>query len=518
MSTSDVNPDGVNPLEDTESEAALAYAEERRENIRKFVRTNPDYYIKNFDKIGASARFTATFNLMAGIFGPVWYGARGLWTWALPFLILETLAYVQIARGLFGDLAADAMARIASIEGTLELRRQQLEAAIESNSDKVDVYQRTVDSLEANIGGIRAEAEALAAEGPSIVLWGLVLLLVIKTIQSVVANWALETRFSEWLSDRSIRSAMPVSEIVFSAIFMALIVTAAMMHYSFPGRFSLLSHFPTDPNIRLTGITWVEDFIAFCVRNSEAFFEGLTIGIRALLDALEVILVQTPWIVIASLIILLTWLTAGIRTAIYSGAFLAYMGLLGFWEAAMTTLALLGTAACLSIVIGIPLGMFAARRPRFYAFIQPIMDFMQTMPAFVFMVPVIAFFGVGKPAAVIVTMIFGGTPVVRLTVLGLRGVPESVREAAISFGANKWYLLTKVDLPLASPSIRAGINQTIMLSLAMVVVASLIGAKGLGEDVLEALQYANVGQGILAGFAILFCAMILDRIVQGQRK
>jgi len=108
--------------------------------------------------------------------------------------------------------------------------------------------------------------------------------------------------------------------------------------------------------------------------------------------------------------------------------------------------------------------------------------------------------------------------VVRLTVLGLRGVPDSVREAAISFGANKWYLLTRVDLPLASPSIRAGINQTIMLSLAMVVVASLIGAKGLGEDVLEALQYANVGQGILAGFAILFCAMILDRLVQGARK
>jgi len=222
--------------------------------------------------------------------------------------------------------------------------------------------------------------------------------------------------------------------------------------------------------------------------------------------------------VIASFIVLLTWLSAGNRTAIYSGAFLVYMGLLGFWEKAMTTLALLGTAACLSIAIGIPLGMFCTRRPRFYSFVQPIMDFMQTMPAFVFMVPVIAFFGVGKPAAVIVTMIFGGTPVVRLTVLGLRGVPESVREAAISFGASKWYLLSKIDLPLAGPSIRAGINQTIMLSLAMVVVASLIGAKGLGEDVLEALQYANVGQGILAGFAILFCAMILDRIVQGNRN
>lgn len=513
-----MNKQDINPLEDTESEAALAYAEERRENIRTFVRTNPDYYIRNFDKIGASSRFTPTFNLMAGLFGPIWFGARGLWSWALPFLILEALAFVQIARGLFGDLAADAMARIASIEGTLELRRQQLAAAIENNSDRIDAFRRTVESLEANIGGIRAEAEALAAEGPTIALTGLGLLILVKAIQAIVANWALEARFSDWLSDRTIRSGLPPQHIVLSALFMVVILATAMVHYSFPGRFTLLNTFPTDPDIRLTGISWVENFIAWCVRNSEAFFDGLTFGIRALLDSLEIILVQTPWIVIASLIVLLTWLTAGLRTAIYSGAFLAYMGLLGFWEAAMTTLALLGTAALLSIVIGIPLGMFAARRPRFYAFIQPIMDFMQTMPAFVFMVPVIAFFGVGKPAAVIVTMIFGGTPVVRLTVLGLRGVPESVREAAISFGANKWYLLTKVDLPLASPSIRAGINQTIMLSLAMVVVASLIGAKGLGEDVLEALQYANVGQGILAGFSILFCAMILDRIVQGARK
>jgi glycine betaine/proline transport system permease protein len=299
---------------------------------------------------------------------------------------------------------------------------------------------------------------------------------------------------------------------------MALIVVAAMLHYSFPDRFDLLSHFPTRPEYRLNSIAWVETFFASAVANGDALFDLITYGIRTILDALELIFVSTPWIVVASLIVLLTWLTAGLRTAIWSGAFLAYIGLLGFWEKAMTTLALLGTAACLSIAIGIPLGMFCARRKRFYAVIQPVMDFMQTMPAFVFMIPVIAFFGTGKPAAVVTTMIFGGTPVVRLTVLGLRGVPESVREAAIAFGANKWFLLTRVDLPLASPSIRAGINQTIMLSLAMVVVASLIGAKGLGEDVLEALQYANVGQGILAGFAILFCAMILDRIVQGKRK
>lgn len=510
--------DTRNPLEDTESEAALAYAEERRANIRTFVRTSPEYYIRNFDKIGASSRFTPTFNLIAGLFGPVWFGARGLWSWALAFLIVEALGFVQIARGLFGDLAADAMARIASIEGTLELRRQQLAAAIESGSDKVDVYRRTVESLEANIGGIRDEAAALAEQGPNIALAGLLILLVAKLAQAVAANWALEARFSDWLSDRRVRSGMPVQQIVFSAVFMALIVATAMVHYSFPGRYELLTDFPTDPDIRLTSIDGVEAVFNWAVLNGEAIFDGITYFIRLMLDALELVFVSTPWIVIAALIVLLTWLTAGVRMAIYSGAFLAYMGLLGFWEKAMTTLALLGTAACLSIVIGIPLGMFAARRPRFYSFIQPIMDFMQTMPAFVFMIPVIAFFGTGKPAAVVTTMIFGGTPVVRLTVLGLRGVPESVREAAISFGANKWYLLTKVDLPLASPSIRAGINQTIMLSLAMVVVASLIGAKGLGEDVLEALQYANVGQGILAGFSILFCAMILDRIVQGGRR
>ena len=507
-----------NPLEATDTQAALAYAADRRKNVRVFVRTNGEYYIRQFDRIGASAKFTATFNPMAGLFGPIWFGARGLWSWALPFLVIEMLAIVQIARGMFGDLAADAFARIASIEGTLELRRQQLAAAIETGSVKIDVYRRTVDALEDAIGGIRDEAIVLSEQGIWIALTGLIILVIVKALQSTVANWALEARFSDWLSNRSLRSGLPVSHVVFSAIFMVLIVIAAVLHYSLPGRFSVLSDFPTDPDYRLNSIAWVEAFFAFCVANGEVMFDFVTYGIRMILDALELVFVKTPWIVIASLIVLLTWLTAGIRTAIWSTSFLAYMGLLGFWEKAMTTLALLGTAACLSILIGIPLGMFCARRPRFYSFIQPIMDFMQTMPAFVFMIPVIAFFGTGKPAAVVTTMIFGGTPVVRLTVLGLRGVPDSVREAAISFGANKWYLLTRVDLPLASPSIRAGINQTIMLSLAMVVVASLIGAKGLGEDVLEALQYANVGQGILAGFAILFCAMILDRIVQGERK
>ncbi len=513
-----MNSRKIDILETLNRESSVDFEKTRDAAIKNFVQTNPDYYILQFAKIGAKSKFTPTFNWVAGLLGPVWFGARGLWSWALAFLIIETVAFVQIIRGLFGDLSADAWKRIASIENTLDLRRQQLASAIEKASDKIDVYKRTVASLEENISGIKDQALAMEAQGVWIALGGLILLVLAKVVQSVFANWALEKRFSEWRSDPSIKSGISMQSIAVSGFFMALIVAAAIVHYSFPDRVQFLSEFPTDPDIRMETIGYVEAFFEYCVLNGEAFFDLITFIIRVVLDALETVFVGTPWIVVASLLVLLTTLTAGLRTAIYTGAFLAYMGILGFWVKAMTTLALLGTAACLSIAIGIPLGMFCARRQRLYSIIQPIMDFMQTMPAFVFMIPVIAFFGTGKPAAVVTTMIFGGTPVVRLTVLGLRGVPEAVREAATSFGAGKWYLLTKVDLPLAAPSIRAGVNQTIMLSLAMVVVASLIGAKGLGEDVLEALQYANVGQGILAGFCILFCAMILDRIVQGQRK
>ena len=495
-----------------------AETDERTALIARFVQSNPEYYQRQFEAIGGKSGFTWTFNPMAALLGPVWYGLRGLWNWGLPFVILEAFALIQIARGLWGDLGAEARERIAQIEGTLNLRREQLEAAIANNADNVDVFKRTVESLENAIGGIRMEAQKAEDQAIWVALFGLVLLVAIKLGQGILANPVLERRFSDWLSDRTIKSGLEAPRIALSAGFVLLIFAVSIVHFSLPGAVDLLSDFPTDPAYRLTAIGGIEAFFDFIILSGEWFFDIITFGIRVILDGLELLFVKTPWVVMGSFIVLLTGLAAGIRTAIYSGAFLAYMGLLGFWEKAMTTLALLGTAACISIVLGIPLGMFCARRPRAYAIIRPIMDFMQTMPAFVFMIPVIAFFGTGKPAAIVTTMIFGGTPVVRLTVLGLRGVPESIREAAIAYGASKWYLLTKVDLPLAAPSILAGINQTIMLSLAMVVVASLIGAKGLGEDVLEALQFASVGQGILAGFAILFCAMILDRVVQGRRS
>ena len=490
----------------------------RSELIKNFVISNPNYYIDEFKKIGSKPSYSFSFNLFAALFGPMWFGLRNIWNYALAFLIIETFAVVQIIRGLFGNITKDALEKIDKIQSTIDFRYKQLEAAKENNPDKVEVYERAIKSLEDAMKEYVVDVQQIEASAIWITISGIVLLIFVKFIQGILANTVLEKRYSEWLSNKSISPGMKTKNYFLSIGFTIIIMFFSVIHYSFPGFFSIMNDFPTHPEIRLTSIKWVETIFDYAVIKGDAVFTAITIGIRSVLDFLELLFVKTPWIVIITTIVVLTALSAGIRTAIYSAGFLAYMGFLGFWVKAMTTLALLGTAAILSIVIGIPLGIYCARRQRFYSMIRPIMDFMQTMPAFVFMIPVIAFFGTGKVAAVIITMIFGGTPVVRLTVLGLRGVPETIREAAIAYGASKWYLLRKVDLPLATPSILAGVNQTVMLSLAMVVVASLIGAKGLGQDVLEALQYANVGQGILAGVAILFVALILDRVVQGKKR
>ena len=491
---------------------------QNEQEIKDFVKTNQDYYVKKFEDIGNSSKYVFSFNLAASLLGSVWFGFRNIWNWSLAFLIIETFAIVQIIRGFFGNISAEAYTKIEKIESTIAFRKKQLEAAIENNPDKVEMFERTIASLEKSVSEFLAEAQRVEASGVWIAIGGILLFIIIRIIQGMFANTVLEKRFSEWLSNKTLSPGMEIKNFLISGVFSLVIILFSTIHYSFPNYMDVMKDFPTHPDIRLNSIAGVEGAFDYLVLKGERVFDAITFGIRSVLDSLELLFVKTPWIVIISAIVLLTGLSAGPKAAIYSAAFLAYMGFLGFWIKAMTTLALLGTAALLSIVIGIPLGIYCSTRPRFYSFIRPIMDFMQTMPAFVFMIPVIAFFGTGKVAAVIITMIFGGTPVVRLTVLGLRGVPQTIREAAIAYGASKWYLLTKVDIPLAMPTILAGVNQTVMLSLAMVVVASLIGAKGLGQDVLEALQYANVGQGILAGIAILFVALLLDRIVQGKKR
>lgn len=484
--------------------------------VEEFVGKSAPYYRKAFAYMMQAPGYRFTFNIAAALLGPIWFGARGLWSWFLSFMLLETFAFIQIGTGLFGDLGRESRIRAEKIGETLDLRRQQIEAAEQSGASSLESLKRATESLEGAFSKAQDAAAQADAGGITYIVFGLALLIAVKLLTGAIANWTLEGQFARWRSDATVASGWSVTRSVLASAIFAAIVVMSTIRFAQPDAFAILSTFPTNRDWRLnvgdgvqTGFDWVKT-------HGRGFFDSITFGMRTLLDWIEVVLVQTPWPVVGLVIVLLAYLSAGPRVAIFTCAALAYLGLLDFWEKAMTTIALLGAAALISITLGIPLGIFCARRPRVFSIVRPILDFMQSMPSFVYLIPVVAFIGAGKPAGVVATMIFGSPPVIRFTVLGLQQVPETVREAALAFGATPRYLLWRVDLPLASKTIMAGVNQTILMSLAMVVVASLIGAKGLGEDVLEALQYAAAGQGILAGLAILFCALILDRIVAGK--
>ena len=184
----------------------------------------------------------------------------------------------------------------------------------------------------------------------------------------------------------------------------------------------------------------------------------------------------------------------------------------------MTTLALLIVATLLSVVLGVPSGVLAARSDRYNAFQRPILDMMQTMPSFVYLIPVLMLFGLGKVPAIIATVIYAVPPIIRLTNLGIRQVNVNIVEAAQSFGTTYNQLLFKVQIPLAMPTVMAGLNQTIMMALAMVVIAAIIGSKGLGVEVLNGIARLDVGRGVIGGIGIVVMAIILDRITQGLAK
>lgn len=506
-------------MKDTHSEQQIQpeTAERLSGLIGEFVGQGQGYYQKTFAYMMQAPGYRFTLNKAAAVLGPIWFGARGLWSWFLGFLVLETLAYIQIGLGIFGDLGRSFRERAAQIEQTLELRRQQIAAAEQSGAASLDSLKRAAESLEGALVSAQEAASSADSTGLTYLLIGIALLLAVKFLAASLANWTLEGQFARWRSDHSVAHGWSHTRMMVASVLTGVIVVLSAIKFAQPDAISVLKSFPTNRDWRLNVGDGVQAVFEWTKTAGRGFFDGLTFGMRTLLDWIEVVLVDTPWPVVAMVIIMLAYLSAGARVAIFTGAALAYLGLLDFWEKAMTTIALLGAAALISITFGIPLGIYCARRPRAFAIVRPILDFMQSMPSFVYLIPVVAFIGSGKPAGVVATMIFGSPPVIRFTVLGLQQVPETVREAALAFGATPRYLLWRVDLPLAHKTIMAGVNQTILMSLAMVVVASLIGAKGLGEDVLEALQYAAAGQGILAGLAILFCALILDRIVAGKK-
>ncbi|MFC4618328.1 ABC transporter permease [Camelliibacillus cellulosilyticus] len=257
---------------------------------------------------------------------------------------------------------------------------------------------------------------------------------------------------------------------------------------------------------------YVSDIVDWLTVHLHGFFDAIKNGLLWVLLNFNDFLVWVPWWFVILAVFLLTLQYKTLTSAIVFVVFLFLIGLFGYWDMMMFTFAIVLASVIISLVIGIPLGILMAYNSRFEVIVKPILDAMQTMPTFVYLIPAIFFFGLGLVPGVLATIIYALPPVMRLTNLAIRGVPNEVVEAGLSFGSSRWQLLTKVQIPQALPTIMAGINQTTMMALAMVVVASMVGVKGLGLEVLTALNQIDVAKGFEAGISIVFLAIIVDRL------
>jgi len=259
---------------------------------------------------------------------------------------------------------------------------------------------------------------------------------------------------------------------------------------------------------------FIENGIDYLTDNFSSVTKAISVVMRGGIESLNSLLDTVPPLVFIIVITLLVWYISRKRIAVFTALGLLFIWNIGLWYATTNTLTLVLISTLLSLLIGIPIGIAAALNKKFYRVIVPILDFMQTMPAFVYLIPAIPFFGLGAVSAVFTTIIFSMPPTIRLTCLGIQQVPVELIEAAESFGATSKQTLFKVQLPVAMPTIMAGINQTIMLSLSMVVIAAMIGAGGLGAQVWKAIQRLKPGMGFEAGLAVVILAIILDRITK----
>jgi glycine betaine/proline transport system permease protein len=260
----------------------------------------------------------------------------------------------------------------------------------------------------------------------------------------------------------------------------------------------------------------VNHFVDWLVVSFAPFFDSVSAGILKVLLSINGFLNAVPWWVILGVVALTVWSTTKkVLPTILLTLLPFIIGVFGLWGLAMETLSVVCTAVILALLLGIPQGILMAEVPGAAMVFKPVLDAMQTMPSFVYLIPAMMLFGLGKVPAVLATLIYALPPVIRLTALGLQQVPASVEEAAMAYGATRWQLLKEVRIPLAMPSILAGVNQTTMMALAMVVVASMIGARGLGQEVLLSINRIDVGRGFEAGASVVAMAIVIDRITQG---
>ncbi|MDZ8275466.1 proline/glycine betaine ABC transporter permease [Microbacterium aquimaris] len=265
-------------------------------------------------------------------------------------------------------------------------------------------------------------------------------------------------------------------------------------------------------NLRLPFGEWVEAIVDFIGDTFGWLFDAIATILGIVYDGLDWVLTTPPFWVIILVLGALAWWVKGWKLATGTAVGLLFIVLVDQWENAMDTLALVLVASAIAVVISIPVGIWAARNDTVSRIVRPVLDFLQTMPAFVYLIPAIIFFGVGAVPGMIATILFALAPGVRLTELGIRGVDHEVVEAGQAFGATRGRILRQIQLPLALPSIMAGVNQVIMLSLSMVVIAGMVGAGGLGGEIVRAIGRINVGLGVEAGVAVVILAMMLDRM------
>ncbi|OZU87871.1 choline ABC transporter permease subunit [Virgibacillus indicus] len=269
------------------------------------------------------------------------------------------------------------------------------------------------------------------------------------------------------------------------------------------------------PDIRTQLGNYVDQLVSFLDSTLEGFFDFIYFVSSRTINGIDDFLVWLPWWLFILIIIALGWYFKSIIAGVLYGGFIFLIGTFGLWEDMMTTIAIIVTAVIICLIIGIPFGIWMAFSKGFSQVMRPILDAMQTMPSFVYLIPAIFFFGLGNVSAIFATLIYALPPVIRLTELAIRGVDKEVIESAQSFGSSRWQMLRKIQLPQALPTIMAGVNQTTMMALAMVVIASMVGASGLGEQVLVAINRIDIALGFEAGISIVFLAIIIDRITNG---
>jgi glycine betaine/proline transport system substrate-binding protein len=263
---------------------------------------------------------------------------------------------------------------------------------------------------------------------------------------------------------------------------------------------------------------WVTDVVNFLTKHGNTVFSAISDVVGGIVHGLSHLLSAPPSLALAALVAMACWWLRGLAAGILTFAGLALIDSLGQWNAAMETLALVLVASVAALVVAVPLGILSARAPKFGTVSRPVLDLMQTMPAFVYLIPAISFFGLGEVPGVIATMIFAIPPGVRLTELGIKQVDRETVEAAEAFGTPPGRVLTRVQLPLAMPTIMTGVNQVIMLSLSMVVIAGMVGAEGLGANVFAAITQYDLGAGAESGLAVVILAIILDRMTSALGK